>query len=358
MEITAASRVQSGLRPTGRRFGRLASVLSIAVGACLIAASAGAQPPGDTGGGAPDGAGQEASAFSSADEAARQSSNPLGGDFLILLNQFDNYFLDGDITDETRHINTWAIQPVIPLPMENLIGENWIMVNRPTFPIVLNADLPKIPNIDLSGGGPPEIPSGLPPFLAGGLPFRQESGFGDMVMFNLLGQSLPTERWGGGDLVWALGPTWQFPTAYKEVLGSGKYAVGPSAVGAFIGRRFILGGLFQHWESYASGGKGSHEPVSYSWLNLFYFWNLENGWQIGGTPVITADWEADKDEQRWTVPIGLGVYKTHFFFGKMPIKLGVEMQWMPERPEAYGTEFNIRLVIAPILPSPFGSFKP
>ena len=96
--------------------------------------------------------------------------------------------------------------------------------------------------------------------------------------------------------------------------------------------------------------------MSLSWLNLFYFWNLPGGWQFGGTPVITSDWEADSDD-RWTVPVGLGVYKTHFF-GKMPIKMGVEMQYMPIRPDAYGQEFNIRFVVAPVLPSPFGSFVP
>ena len=53
---------------------------------------------------------EQPSAFSSADEAARQSSNPLGGQFMILLNQFDNYAMQGDITDKTRWINTWAIQ--------------------------------------------------------------------------------------------------------------------------------------------------------------------------------------------------------------------------------------------------------
>jgi hypothetical protein len=291
--------------------------------------------------------------FADANEAARKTANPLGGDFIIFLTQWDNYFLDGDITDETRNINTVAIQPVIPIPMEAL-GENWIMVNRPTFPVIMNADLPMLPGIDLSGGGPPEIPSSLPPMIPpGGLPFGDESGFGDIVMFNLLGQSIPTERWGGGDFVWGLGPTWAFPSASDEDIGSGKYQVGPAAVGAFIGKKFIVGGLFQHWESIASGGKGSGNPVAFSWLNLFYFWNLENGWQVGGTPVITADWEAD-DDQRWTVPIGVGVYKTHFF-GKMPIKMGVEMQYMPVRPDAYGQHFNIRLTFAPVFPSPFGS---
>ena len=114
---------------------------------------------------------------------------------------------------------------------------------------------------------------------------------------------------------------------------------------------YILGGLYQQWFSYASGGKGSGEDVNFSWLNLFYFLNFEGGWQVGGTPVITADWEADSDN-RWTVPIGLGVYKTHFF-GKMPIKMGVEFQWMPVRPDTLGQVFNIRLTIAPVIPSFF-----
>ena len=66
----------------------------------------------------PSSASEEASAFSSADEAARQSSNPLGGQFMILLNQIDNYAMQGDITDKTRWINTWALQPVVPIPMQ------------------------------------------------------------------------------------------------------------------------------------------------------------------------------------------------------------------------------------------------
>jgi hypothetical protein len=46
---------------------------------------------------------------------------------------------------------------------------------------------------------------------------------------------------------------------------------------------------------------------------------------VGGTPIITADWEADLSVYRWTIPIGLGVGKTHFF-GKMPIEMVAAMQ--------------------------------
>jgi hypothetical protein len=298
-------------------------------------------------------ASEEASTFSSADEAARKSSNPLGGDFFILLNQIDNYAMQGDITDKTRWINNWAFQPVMPVPMDKTIGENWIWVNRPTFNFVINADLPDVDGIKSGlnpGGGPGgDRPSSIPP---GGVPFDSFTGFGDIIYFTLLGQSLPQQRWGGGDFVWAGGLTTVFPTASKDELGGGVYSVGPSGVLAFIGKKFIFGGLYQQWLSYAEGGNGSGDNQNFSWLNMFYFLNFEDGWQVGGTPIITADWEADDSDDRWTVPIGLGVYKTSFF-GKMPIKMGAEMQWMAINPDTYGQEWNIRITIAPIIPSLF-----
>ena len=37
----------------------------------------------------------------------------------------------------------------------------------------------------------------------------------------------------------------------------------------------------------------------------------------------------------------------------MPIKLGIETQYYPIRPDNLGEEFNIRFVIAPIIPALF-----
>jgi hypothetical protein len=311
---------------------------------------------------------EESDVFTDIDEAARKSSNPLGGDFMILLNQIDNYFMEGNITSNLRDVNVWAFQPVVPIPMKKL-GENWIWVNRPTFPFIMNMDVPEVrpPSLrrrlsllprrnpfmrsrrpTLLPGGSPHIP---PFFESADISWRSKSGFGDLIYFSLLGQSLPTERWGGGDFVWAVGPTGQFPTASRDEFGTGRFSAGPAGVLSFIGRKFILGGLFQQWNSFGYGGKGSGQDVNFSWLNLFYFLNFRDGWQVGGTPVITADWEAD-DDDRWTVPIALGVYKTSFF-GRMPIKMGLEFQYMPVRPDIFGQEFNIRVVLAPIIPSFF-----
>ena len=225
------------------------------------------------------------------------------------------------------------------------------------LPLLLTG--PNLPDVNkiggLIGGDTPDIPDDFPDaFPPGGLPFTSESGFGDIIYLSLVGRSIPRE---GGEFVWAVGMTNQFPTASNDAFGSGKFSIGPSGVVAFIGQKFILAGHYQQWISYASGGNGSDEDVNFSWLNLRYFLNFPGGWQVGGTPEITADWEADSDN-RWTVPIGLGVYKTQILFGKMPMKFGVEMQYMPIRPDALGQVFNIRIVLAPIVPSLFAKRPP
>ena len=285
----------------------------------------------------------------SADEMARQSSNPLGGDFWILLNQFDNFKMTGDIPGTgSRQLHSWSFQPVMPFKL-NFLGDHWIWVNRPTLPVVMDADVPDPGG--LGAGFPPSgaRPPGPPP---GGVPSQSVDGIGDVVFFSLVGQSLPRKKWGGGDFVWGLGPTFQFPTATESELGSGKFSVGPSGVLAFIGKKFIVGGLYQQWIDVASTNS-SKPGVNFSWLNVFYFLNFPGGWQVGGTPIITADWEADSDD-RWTVPLGLGVYRTQLFGKKLPVKWGVEVQYMPIRPDSYGQTWNARFVVAPIIPALLG----
>jgi len=73
---------------------------------------------------------------------------------------------------------------------------------------------------------------------------------------------------------------------------------------------------------------------------------------VGRTPVIAADWETDDSDDRWNMPVALGAFKIHFF-GKMSIKMGAEFQWMPISPDTYGQNWNIRITIAPIIPSLF-----
>ncbi len=43
--------------------------------------------------------------------------------------------------------------------------------------------------------------------------------------------------------------------------------------------------------------------------------------------------------------------KTHLFGKKVPVKFGIEGQYSVVRPDAYGQDWNIRFVVAPIIPS-------
>jgi hypothetical protein len=302
-----------------------------------------------------------AGAAMSAGEAARQSANPLGGNFWVMIHQFDNFFLQGDATDDTRHFNLWSFQPVIPFSLEEVFGDHWVIVNRPTIPTIIQAEIPDRDKLRssfefdfASPGATPSFGSGFP---RGGVPFTSETmELGDLLHFSMVGRSIPyKEQWGGGDFVWAVGPTFQFPTATKEEFGSDKYSAGPVGVLAWIGRKFVVGALGQHWWSYADASSdGNAGDVNQSNIQLFYFYNLPNGWQVGAAPNVTANWSNDGDN-RWNVPLGIGVYKTGPLFGSsFPIKVGLEVDYSFVREEALGNEFNIRFSFVPIVPAFFG----
>ena len=62
------------------------------------------------------------------------------------------------------------------------------------------------------------------------------------------------------------------------------------------------------------------------------------------------DWEAS-DGDKVTLPIGLGVTKT-IRIGRTPLKLRFEPQYSIVRPDEFGTVWNFRLQITPVIPNP------
>ena len=325
------SNVRNSVGSLRKRVIFLALVLAL-VGASVASPAVGSEQQG-TGEQQEDALPQEGNGdvFTNVDEAARQSSNPLGGDFMVLLNQWYFDFQQGDSTDSTRNSITHVVQPVIPIRL----GGDWIWVTRPTLPIVYNAE---IPNSQPSSSNR----------------WKHKSGIGDFVLLSMAGLSKPTETWGGGDIVLAAGVTSMFPTGNKE-FSKNKFSIGPALVSSFIGREFIVGALFQQWNSFADGTGSNPAPgVNLTNVQYFYWKNFPGGWQVGGSPIIEVDWGQGSGD-RWSVPIGLGVQKTHFFDGvPIPIRVGVEAQWYPVLPDTLGREWRIQLTLAPIIPNFIG----
>lgn len=72
---------------------------------------------------------------------------------------------------------------------------------------------------------------------------------------------------------------------------------------------------------------------------------------IGMGPTVVVDWEAGNGD-KLTLPIGLGITKT-IRLGGVPIKMRFESQHSVIRPDDFGTAWNFRIQITPVVPSPF-----
>jgi hypothetical protein len=138
-----------------------------------------------------------------------------------------------------------------------------------------------------------------------------------------------------------------WPTASKDLFGTEKYSAGPAALGLYMGPKWKFGALGQQWWSYA--GDSDREDVSRMNLQYFWFYKLGNLWQIGAAPNITANWEADSDN-RWTVPLGIGVNKT-VRIGRLPVRFAVELHKTVVQPDTFGMDWNLRFVVIPVIPN-------
>jgi hypothetical protein len=276
--------------------------------------------------------------------------NPVGN-VAMLFSQYDLYRLTNDnvrgVDAEYQH-NYMGI-----LQFPKGISENWNLINRvvwnvPSIPL----DQDKIDDFGAfltsqpAGGGsaqPPSSGSFLPINLFSG----RTTGFGDMYYVGLFSPKKGIKHAGGGTSVWGAGFDLAFPTASEDILGDGKWSAGPSALYVYLGRKWKMGGLLQQYFSYA--GDGDRDDVNLTNLQYLYYYSLNDTTSIGAGPNIIVNWEADSDD-RWTVPIGLGINRT-FQFGKVPVRIGVEFHYNVIRPDSVGADWDFRVYVIPAVPS-------
>ena len=250
-------------------------------------------------------------------EIDRQLNNPLTSIWSLTFQE--NFSLNkGDFVDGTEIGNTFFFQPALPIPL----GKDMVFIARPVFPLVTNTVLNPTSEDGTNG---------------------HKTGFGDIQVLSLIG---PDRKDG---IVWGLGNTLRFPTATHDVLGQGKYQAGPAAMLFKIGKPWIIGGLVQHWWSFA--GENDRANVSETHLQYVIRRQIPGAMSIGMGPTVVVDWEAGSGN-KLTLPIGLGITKT-IRIGKVPVKMRFEPQYSVIRPDDFGTEWNFRIQITPVIPSPF-----
>jgi hypothetical protein len=200
------------------------------------------------------------------------------------------------------------VQPVVPFK-----GKKWNVVARAILPVI-------------------SAPQG-----------ETDSTFG-------LGDSTLSLFWTpakSGKLIWGVGPAFGLPTATNpEILGSGKFGLGPSVVALVQPGKWTIGGVVNNIWSVA--GDDEREDTNVLTFQYFINYNLGSGWAVGMVPIITANWEADSDNT-WTIPWGLQVSKVTKF-GSQPVNLLLGYYTNSEHPDG-GPDAQVRFQLNFIFPT-------
>jgi hypothetical protein len=211
---------------------------------------------------------------------------------------------------------TVEFQPVIPFKLAD--GGNLIF--RPTIPMVWS------PSPDIKGG------------------FDENVGLGDTQLDIFYSRTNMKKGY-----MWGLGAAMQFPTHTDSSLGKDQWQLGPSGFFGLLGKWGSAGIFPQHlWNI---GGSDGYSAKTY--IQPWYWFNIGEGWQIGGSPQMTCDWSAESND-RWTVPINIGVAKTYEIGGK-PVKFKLEAIYYITQPDAFGPCFGIQLTITPVVDNPWAN---
>lgn len=288
------------------------SVIPIA-GPCLVlfaactTASTTAFTPQEQGG-TPPTQGEEDKQVS-ADKVARSLANPNTPlATLTVKNQFRTFQGDLPRADQQDSF-TMLLQPSFPFPIGD---EGNVVFWRPALPVSFSQPVP-----ELTGG------------------FDQKTELGDFGFDLGLGSTSKTGRLSAYGIVTSL------PTATDPEVSSKSWTLGPEFLLAQIDSWGVYGMFPNHQWDIAGW---SDRSVNLTTTQLFLTFLPGGGWNVGTAPTITYDWERSD----WTVPINLSIGKT-IVLGKTPIKMGFEINYYVETPDAFGPEWMIGLNVSPVV---------
>lgn len=234
---------------------------------------------------------------------AKASQNPVA-DMTSFPLQF-NWYSGGGLGNETLSITNF--QPVIPMP----ISDNWNIVSRTIVPIV------SLPGTD-------------------GDRSKGIADIQEQIYF------APTKT---KNVIWGFGPVLSLPTSTVDELYTGQFGVGPTGVILVMPGKFVIGGVVNNIWRFA--GNDETPPLNNFFAQPFINYNFKKGWSIATAPAITANWDAETDQQ-WTVPIGMGVSKIAMI-GKQAVSLSMQYYHNAVRPDNAGTDL-VRMQVAFLFP--------
>jgi hypothetical protein len=271
--------------------------------------------------------------------------NPLGN-VAMLFNQYDSYTMENP--ENGKEAIQGNFMGIIQFPKK--LNDDWNLINR----IIYNVASAPIDVDDFNDFDPSTLPGGGTQPPANGLPAPitlfdgRTTDWGDTYYNALFSPSKPIKM-GDGKFLWGAGFDLGFPTAAEDVLGTGKYLAGPSALGLYMGSKWKVGALLQQYWDYA--GDDDRSDVNLTNLQYFIFYSLNETTSIGASPNILANWEQSGNDNKFTVPVGIGISKT-IQMGKIPVRFGLEAYYSVIQPnDVLGSKWSWRFYVIPAAPS-------
>ncbi|HEY5310986.1 MAG TPA: hypothetical protein VIK18_00660 [Pirellulales bacterium] len=263
----------------------------LAVGARAQSAPTNPAPVVNVGDQASDGGNEDASAL------AKKLQNPIGDLYSIPFQNNINF--NAGPNKGTQDILN--IQPVIPIH----INENWNVITRTILPLVWSPSLQPARSVSF--------------------------GLAPTVFSAFLSPTNPVDGW-----VWGVGPIAELPTITSKTLGSNVWGLGPAAVVVKLAGPIIAGALVNN--VFSLGGTSGPGGTRYSVLtvNPFFNYNFGEGWYVGTSPIITANWQTSGNNA-WTLPVGADIGRVIKIGGKLPVNFQIGAYYNALRPEFGGT---------------------
>lgn len=256
-------------------------------------------------------------------EVNKKLTNPVSEVWSIAFQQ-NNYVVSTVSGQGDKWNSNLNFQPVMPVSLT----KDWNLITRPVLTVFNSTPYPSVTEDPDTHQQQTEI--------------KRTTALGDLIwMVNLS----PAPSIAGNWLI-GFGPTFVFPTATSDFTGQGKWQVGPSVIVGYLSKKWILGAFVQNWTSFA--GESSRPDANQMNLQPIGAYFLEDGWSIGYSGNILANWKASSGNV-WTVPLGIAVSKV-VKLGRLPVKLTLAVQYMPIHPDDFGQKWNVQVGIVPVIP--------
>jgi len=199
------------------------------------------------------------------------------------------------------------VQPVVPFSL----SDNWNLISRTIVPFVSQDDV---------------------------IGTSSQYGLSDTLQSLFFSPKAPTS----GGWIWGAGPVLMLPTATDDVLGTGKWGAGPTAVVLKQQNGWTYGGLVNHLWSYA--GDGGRANVNSTFVQPFVSYTTKTYTTLGLNTESTYDWQRGQ----WTVPLNATVAQL-VKIGKLPVQFTLGARYYAEGPGG-GPEWGLRFAITFLFP--------